>query len=176
MPKQVPILISACLLGERVRYDGRHKLDPFLLEKLKKIARWVPVCPEVGCGLSVPREPMNLKGDPATPRLAGVKTGTDYTERMSEWLKVRLLEMEPLGLCGYVCKKNSPSCSGMGRIDVFDDAGNATGAGTGIFTKAFMERFPRVPVEEEGRLRDPQAMEAFLYKVVALRRDRGAGG
>lgn len=174
MPEQVPILVSACLLGEKVRYDGGHKRDPLLLEKFANIGRWVPVCPEVGCGLPVPREPMNLIGDPAAPRLVGAVSGTDYTGRMKEWTKARLRDMEPLGLCGYVCKKNSPSCSGMGRIEVMGVSGTPAGAGTGIFTKAFVERFPHVPVEEEGRLRDPLAMEAFLEKAFALARVRGA--
>ena len=168
MADPIPILISACLLGEKVRYDGGDKRDPFLIETFGKFARWIPVCPEVGCGLAIPREPMILKGDPVTPRLSGANTGTDYTARMTRWADARLGELEPFGLCGYVCKKNSPSCSGIGRIDVLGESGAVAGPGSGIFTKAFVERFPRVPVEEEGRLRDPAVREAFLEKVFAL--------
>ncbi len=170
MADPIPMLISACLLGEKVRYDGGHKRDPFLLEVFGKIVRWIPVCPEVGCGLSVPREPMILKGDPAAPRLSGANSGTDYTERMMVWTGARLGELEPLGLCGYVCKKNSPSCSGIGRIEVAGGSGAVAGPGSGIFTKAFVERFPQVPVEEEGRLRDPAVREIFLRRALALHR------
>jgi uncharacterized protein YbbK (DUF523 family) len=170
MTDPIPVLISACLLGEKVRYDGGHKLDRFLLENFGKIVRWVPICPEVGCGLSVPREPMVLKGDPAAPRLAGVNSGTDHTERMMRWANVRLRELEPVGLSGYICKKNSPSCSGIGRIEVVGDSGAAAGPGSGIFTKAFVEHFPHVPVEEEGLLRDPAVREKFLERAFALHR------
>lgn len=168
MAGPIPILISACLLGEKVRFNGGHKRDPLLLEVFGKFALWIPVCPEVGCGLPVPREPMILKGDSAATRLAGANSGTDYTERMVRWTGTRLRELEPLGLCGYVCKKNSPSCSGIGRIDVVGDSGAVAGAGSGVFTKAFVERFPHLPVEEEGCLRDPAVREAFLEKVFAL--------
>ena len=170
MTDPIPILISACLLGKNVRYDGGHKRDPFLLETFGTFVRWIPVCPEVGCGLSTPREPMRLSGDPDAPRLVGVESGTDYTERMMRWTQIRLRELEPLGLCGYVCKRNSPSCSGIGWIDVVGDSGAVAGPGSGIFTKAFVERFPHVPVEEEGRLRDPAVRESFLEKAFALRR------
>jgi len=170
MADPIPVLISACLLGEKVRYDGGHKLDRFLLENFGKIVRWVPICPEVGCGLSVPREPMVLKGDPASAMLVGANSGTDHTERMMRWAKVRLRELKSIGLCGYVCKKNSPSCSGIGRIDVIGDSGAVSGPGSGIFTKAFVERFPHVPVEEEGRLRDPAVRESFLEKAFSLHR------
>ena len=180
MADPIPVLISACLLGEKVRYDGGHKHAPFLLESFGPTVRWIPVCPEVECGLSTPREPMGLAGVPDAPRLVGVDSGADYTERMMSWAKVRLRELESIGLCGYVCKKNSPSCSGIGRIEVIGDSGNPAGSGTGIFTKAFVKRFPQIPIEEEGRLRDPAARGAFIEKVYALsevrrsRRRRGA--
>lgn len=170
MADPIPVLVSACLLGRNVRYDGGHKRDPFLMESFGAKVLWVPVCPEVECGLSTPREPMRLAGIPGSPRLVGAESGADYTERMLRWAKVRLRELESIGLCGYVCKKNSPSCSGIGRIDVVCDAGTLAGPGSGLFTKAFVEHFPDLPVEEEGRLRDPAAREAFLEKVFALSR------
>jgi len=169
MADPIPVLISACLLGRNVRYDGGHKRDPFLLESFGVIVRWIPVCPEVECGLSIPREPMRLAGVPDAPRLVGVDSGADYTERMMSWAKVRLRELESIGLCGYVCKKNSPSCSGIGRIEVTPDSGTPAGTGSGLFTKAFVERFPHIPVEEEGRLRDSARMGSFLKEVFALR-------
>jgi uncharacterized protein YbbK (DUF523 family) len=180
MGDRIPILISACLLGKNVRYDGGHKRDPFILGMFGESVRWVPVCPEVECGLSTPREPMRLAGDPDTPRLVGVDSGADHTERIIRWAKGRLRELESIGLCGYICKRNSPSCSGVGRIEVSDDSGAVAGPGSGLFTKAFVERFPHLPVEEEGRLREPTAREALLEKVFALmevrrsRRRRGA--
>jgi uncharacterized protein YbbK (DUF523 family) len=100
--------ISTCLLGERVRYDGGHKLDRFLVHTLGQYVEWVPVCPEVEMGLPIPRESMWLIGDPETPHLVTVKSGTDYTDRMIAWARERLEQLAALDLCGFVFKKDSP--------------------------------------------------------------------
>ena len=152
MPERVRILVSACLLGEKVRYDGGHKRNPFLNEKLGPFVEWVRVCPEVDCGLPVPREAMRLGGDPKRPRLVTIMTGTDHTERMERWAKARLEELSGLDLHGYICKKDSPSC-GMEPV--------------GVFTRMIIERFLHLPVEEEGRLADPARCERFLRRVKA---------
>ena len=171
MPEPVRILVSACLLGGKVRYDGGHKRDPFLLETLGPHVEWVPVCPEVDCGLPVPREAMRLVGDPKRPRLVTNKTGVDLTERMERWARARLDELSGVDLCGYICKKDSPS-SGMERVKVHGEEGIPARTGAGIFTRMFMERFPLIPVEEEGRLTDPVLREMFIERVFCLRRFR----
>jgi uncharacterized protein YbbK (DUF523 family) len=148
----VKILVSACLLGEKVRYDGGHKRELFLNETLGPFVEWVRVCPEVDCGLPVPREAMRLVGDPKHPLLLTNRTGIDYTERMERWAKARLEELSDLDLCGYICKKDSPSC-GMEPA--------------GVFTRMFTERFPHLPVEEEGRLANPVSRERFIQRVKA---------
>lgn len=172
MPERVKILVSACLLGEKVRYDGGHRRDLFLNGTLGPFVEWVPVCPEVECGLPVPREAMRLVGDPGRPRLVTNRTGTDHTERMERWAAARLEELSRLDLCGYICKKDSPS-SGMERVKVYGGGGVPARTGAGVFTRIFMERFPRVPVEEEGRLTDPVLREMFVERVFCLRRFRG---
>ena len=174
MTGPAPVLISACLLGERVRYDGGHKRCEPLLEALHGRVRWIPVCPEVECGLPVPRESMRLAGTPSAPRLVGTESGADHTRRMLRWAEKRLRDLASHGVCGYVCKRNSPSCSGQGRIEVFGDAGEPARPGTGLFTKAFLERFPSVPVEEELPLQDPVLRKRFLEKAFALRRSTGS--
>lgn len=156
----VRVLISSCLLGEKVRYDGGHKRDPFLAETLGRFVEYLPVCPEVECGLPVPREAMRLEGDPAAPRLVTIGTGIDHTARLTRFAAARLRELAPRGLCGAICKKDSPSC----------------GMKTGLFTKTFMVCFPFVPVEEEGRLQDPVLREMFVEKVFTLKRFRDAVG
>jgi uncharacterized protein YbgA (DUF1722 family)/uncharacterized protein YbbK (DUF523 family) len=172
MTERVKILVSACLLGEKVRYDGGHKRDLFLNETLGPFVEWVRVCPEADCGLPVPREAMRLVGDPVHPRLVTNRTGIDHTERMERWAAARLEELSRLDLCGYICKKDSPS-SGMERVKVYG-AGDGIPArtGAGVFTRMFMERFPRIPVEEEGRLTDPVLREMFVERVFCLRRFR----
>lgn len=152
MPNPVRILVSACLLGEKVRYDGGHKRDLFLNETLGPFVEWVRVCPEVDGGLPVPREAMRFVGDPKSPRLVTNRTGVDHTERMERWAAARLEELSVLDLCGYICKKDSPSC-GMEPA--------------GVFTRMFMERFPHLPVEEEGRLADPMRREKFIQRIKA---------
>ena len=172
MTEPIKILVSACLLGEKVRYDGGHKRDLFLNETLAPFVEWVRVCPEVDCGLPVPREAMRLVGDPKRPRLITNKTGIDHTERMERWAAARLEELSGLDLCGYICKKDSPS-SGMERVKVYGGGAGATArTGAGVFTRMFMERFPRIPVEEEGRLTDPVLREMFVERVFCLRRFR----
>jgi uncharacterized protein YbgA (DUF1722 family)/uncharacterized protein YbbK (DUF523 family) len=152
----IRVLVSSCLLGEKVRYDGGHKRDPFLVETLGRFVEVVPVCPEVECGLPTPREAMRLAGDPAHPRLVTLKTGVDHTGRMQRWTRRKLRDLEGMDLSGYVCKKGSPS----------------SGMEAGMFTKAFMERFPLIPVEEEGRLQDPALRETFVERMFTLRRLR----
>ena len=172
MRERIKVLVSACLLGEKVRYDGGHKRDLFLIETLGPFVEWVRVCPEADCGLPVPREAMRLVGDPKHPRLVTNKIGVDHTERMERWAKARLEELSGLDLCGYICKKDSPS-SGMERVKVYGGGdGIPTRTGAGVFTRMFMERFPRIPVEEEGRLTDPVLREMFIERVFCLRRFR----
>jgi uncharacterized protein YbgA (DUF1722 family)/uncharacterized protein YbbK (DUF523 family) len=161
--------ISTCLLGEPVRYDGGHKRDPFLVNELGRYVEWVPVCPEVEMGLPVPREPMRLVGDPDAPHLIAPKSGTDYTERMTAWAHKRVEELAEEGLHGFVFKKDSPS-SGLFRVRVYDERGMAQRAGVGMFARAFAERFPLLPVEEEGRLHDAYLRENFIGRIFAYQR------
>ena len=135
-----------------MRYDGGHKRDRFLIETLGPFVEWVRVCPEVDGGLPVPREAMRLEGDPKRPRLVTNRTGIDHTERMERWAKTRLEELSGLDLRGCICKKDSPSCG-------LEPAG--------VFTRMFLERFPHLPVEEEGRRADPMRWEKFIQRIKA---------
>jgi uncharacterized protein YbgA (DUF1722 family)/uncharacterized protein YbbK (DUF523 family) len=167
----IRILVSSCLLGEKVRYDGGHKRDLFLVETLGRFVEYVPVCPEVECGLPTPREAMRLVGDTDFPRLVTAKTGVDHTRKMQGWIRTKLEALEGMDLCGYICKKDSPS-SGMERVKVYGETGIPAKIGVGMFTKAFLDRFPLIPVEEEGRLQDPALREMFVERVFTLRRLR----
>lgn len=160
--------ISSCLLGNPVRYDGGHKLERFLRDTLGTFVTWVPVCPEVEYGLPVPREALRLVGDAADPRLVGVRTGVDHTAAMKAWAARRLDELAGEDLCGFVFKSSSPS-SGMRQVKVYPPGGGApSAAGVGVFARAFMERFPHLPVEDEGRLCDPAIREGFIERLFVL--------
>jgi len=176
-PDRIRLGISACLLGRPVRYDGGHKLDPFLAETLGAYVEWIPVCPEVECGLPVPREAMHLVGDPAAPRLLTIRSQIDHTERMLAWARRRVAELQREDLCGFVFKSRSPS-SGLQRVKVYDASGNFRTTGVGLFARAFLDRFPLLPAEDEGRLHDPALRENFIERIFCLKRyrDLRAGG
>ena len=142
--------ISACLLGEEVRFDGGHKRDRFLTDELGKHVEWVPVCPEVEVGMGTPRETLHLVRDSRTLRMITTRTAIDYTDRMNQWARSRVEALAREDLDGYVLKKDSPSC-GVWRVKVFGPDGN-TRDGIGLFAAIVVQRFPLLPVEEEGRL------------------------
>lgn len=169
--EKIRIGISACLLGQKVRYDGGHKLDRFLADTLGQYFEYVPVCPEVECGLPVPRESMRLEGDSESPRLVTSRTKQDMTERMVRWAKKRVIELEKEELCGYIFKSDSPS-SGLERVKVYNEKGVPVKKGVGIFARIFMRHFPLLPVEDEGRLHDPELRENFLERIFTLKRWR----
>jgi uncharacterized protein YbgA (DUF1722 family)/uncharacterized protein YbbK (DUF523 family) len=169
---QQPVIrlgISTCLLGERVRYDGGHKLDRYLTGTLGHFFEWVSVCPEVEMGLPIPREPIHLEGDLDDPRLVSIKSREDLTDRMKAWAARRVEELAEEGLHGFVFKKDSPS-SGLFRVKVYNEHGMAERNGTGMFPREVMNRFPLLPLEEEGRLNDMPLRENFIERVFAYYR------
>jgi uncharacterized protein YbgA (DUF1722 family)/uncharacterized protein YbbK (DUF523 family) len=167
--EKIRLGISACLLGQNVRWNGGHALDRFLAFTLGKYVEYVPVCPEVECGFGIPRDTFRLIGDPQDPRLVIPRTGADHTERMRAWARKRVAELEKEDLCGFIFKSDSPS-SGMERVKVYDEKGMPRKIGTGIFARIFMEHFPLTPAEEEGRLHDPALRENFIEQIFACKR------
>jgi uncharacterized protein YbgA (DUF1722 family)/uncharacterized protein YbbK (DUF523 family) len=165
----VRIGISSCLLGEHVRFDGNHKRDAFLVEVFGRHVTWVPVCPEVEMGLGVPRETMRLEQHGPEIRLVTPKTGADHTDRLRTFAAQRLTALGRERLCGYILKKDSPSC-GMERVRLYSSTGVPDRSGQGLFAAALMQRFPHLPVEEEGRLQDPRLRENFVARVFAYQR------
>ena len=130
----------------------------------------VPACPEVEVGMGTPRETVRLVGESSAPRMVGGKSGEDWTTRMNRYSAKRSRELAAEDLCGYVFKKNSPSC-GMERVAVKGGKGNMPRkVGTGLFAAELMRRLPLLPVEEEGRLNDPGLRENFIVRVFAYHR------
>lgn len=166
--------VSSCLLGHEVRFDGGHKRDRFVTDHLGAFVEWVPVCPEVEAGLGVPRPTLGLvreEGGEAEPSLVERASGRDHTERMRRFAAARVRALRGLDLCGYVLKKDSPSC-GMTRVKVYGGKGGAKRDGRGLFAEALLEAFPRLPIEEEGRLNDAGLRENFVVRLFAYRRLR----
>lgn len=171
MEDKIRLGISSCLLGENVRYDGGHKRDRFITDTLGQFVEFVPVCPEVECGLGTPRESMHLEGNPESPRLITTRTKTDLTDRMVTWARARVNELEREDLCGFIFKSNSPS-SGMERVRIYNDKGIPQKKGVGMFARIFMDHFPLLPFEDDGRLHDVRLRENFIERIFALKRWR----
>lgn len=171
MEVKIRMGVSACLLGEKVRYDGGHQWDRYLTDTLGQYFDFVPVCPEVEIGLPVPREALRLVGAAERPRLVTSRSGQDLTERMETWAEQRVVELEREGLCGFIFKGRSPS-SGMARVKLYEPSGIPSQKGVGLFARIFMQHFPLLPVEEDGRLHDPKLRENFIECVFTFKRWR----
>jgi uncharacterized protein YbgA (DUF1722 family)/uncharacterized protein YbbK (DUF523 family) len=169
-PRAIRIGVSSCLLGCKVRFDGGHKKDDFLVGTFGRWVEWVPVCPEVEVRMGTPRESVRLVREGDGVRLVAPKSGKDWTDAMGSYAVERVEELVGKRLCGYVLKKDSPSC-GMERVKVYG-AGMPTKSGTGVFAQALLARLPNLPVEEEGRLCDPQLRDNFVERVFAYHRLR----
>lgn len=172
----IRIGVSACILGDEVRYNGGHKLDRFIRDTLGNFVEFVKVCPEFELGLGVPRETLRLvRPGPGGSQLRMIApgSGTEHTEAMLAWARKRVAELAALDLCGYIVQKGSPSC-GMERVKVYPQAaGGSPGRdGRGLFTQVLMEMLPHLPVEEDGRLNDPMLRDSFIVRVFAYRRLR----
>jgi uncharacterized protein YbbK (DUF523 family) len=146
--------VSACLLGEEVRWDGGHKRDDWITGTLGRLVQFVPVCPEVEIGLGVPRPPIGIDGE---GRLRVTSTGEDLTDRMAGFAEARLAALD--GIAGYVLKARSPSCGKEG-VPHGDRR-----TGPGAFAAALLRRFPGIPVEDEVRLADPAVRAEFLRRI-----------
>lgn len=170
----IRIGVSSCLLGQPVRWDGGHKRDELLVDQLGPFVEWVPVCPEAELGLGVPREAIHLERQGGAVRLVGAKTGADHGDAMRRWAVRRVRALERLELCGYVLKKSSPSC-GLERVPIRTAKGRDKN-GRGVFASVLVDASPELPVEEEGRLRDPRLRENWLERVFAYRRLRSLFG
>jgi uncharacterized protein YbbK (DUF523 family) len=155
--------VSACLLGEQVRYDGGHKRNAFLLEDLAAHVRFVPVCPEVGIGLGVPREAIRLVRSGEQIRLVG--PGGDHTDAVRRWAAATIADLRGRDLSGFVLKKGSPSC-GLERVRVWGEGGEPhSRQGRGVFAQALVDALPALAIEEEGRLHDPRLREHFVNRI-----------
>ena len=160
------IAISGCLMGEAVRYNGGHKENRFCSKVLSEYFEFVTLCPEIAIGLGVPREPIRLIGEPKDPRARGaVDVSRDVTAPLAEYGRQMANELDDI--CGYIFMHKSPSC-GLERVKLYRPDGLARQEGAqGVYSRAFCEMRPDLPVEEDGRLCDPVLRENFLVRVYA---------
>lgn len=160
---KIRVGISACLLGENVRFDGGHQYSRYCSETLEPYFQYQPVCPEVGSGMSTPREVVRLVNFNEERRMIGYRSGHDYTDAIQAYNERNLPELAQVS--GFIFKRKSPSC-GMERVKVYQPNKDIPeNDGVGLFAKAFMQRYPLVPTEEDGRLNDPLLRENFVQRV-----------
>jgi len=163
----ITIGVSACLLGEHVRYDGGHKHDRYITDILGTYFTLIPVCPEVGCGLPTPREAMRLEGDPAAPRLMTRQTRINKTEQMLAYCSTKIRELEHEDLCGFIFKERSPSC-GLTAVPLYG-SGTSEMFSVGLFANEVVRCFPLMPLEEAERLNNPLIRKNFIERVFLYR-------
>lgn len=164
----IQIGISACVLGEKVRYDGGHKNSPFCSDVLANFVSYVPVCPELAIGLGIPRPAIRLmqKSDGEVRLVNNKDSSIDFTEKMHAFSDAKLPSLQQLS--GYVVCAKSPSC-GMERVRLVNEKGELQGKiATGLFTRRLMQAYPWLPVEEDGRLLDAELRENFITRVYAI--------
>jgi len=166
---EIKIGISSCLLGKKVRFDAGHKHDRYITDLLGRFVEFVPVCPEIEVGMGVPREAVRLVGDLLSPRMVGTRTGEDWTDRMTAYSQKRVGKRDLVDLSGFILKNRSPSC-GMERVKLYLSPDKVERKGVGLFAAALMQRFPDLPIEEEGRLSDADLRENFIERVFAYHR------
>lgn len=163
----IKIGISSCVNGENVRFDGGHKSNKFASKVLAPYFTYVPICPEVGSGMSVPRPSIRLITNEERIALVDSKDSSlDYTDSMVEFSQKTVAQLKETEMCGYIVCANSPSC-GMERVKVYSK-NSATKNGVGLYTQILMKEMPWLPVEEDGRLSDPVLKENFITRVFCL--------
>lgn len=170
MPQNdIKIGVSTCLLGEEVRFDSGHKRDRFVVDELGRYVTFMAVCPEVGIGMSIPREAIRLVRHGDEIRLRGTRSDTDHTDAMLAYAQASVAPLIEAGICGYIFKKGSPSC-GLFRVKVYAENGMPSHDGRGLYARVLTAHLPDLPMEEEGRLFDPTLRENFVTRLFAYRR------
>ncbi|AGO54111.1 YbgA family protein [Serratia plymuthica] len=168
MSDKIPVGISACLLGDAVRFDGGHKRLAFAVEQLAPYVRFESVCPEMAIGLPTPRPALRLSKQqhPSPAMRFSNDDSVDVTDKMQRFSEQRVAELGHL--CGYIVCAKSPSC-GMERVRVYSENGKESRKnGVGLFTAELLRQMPWLPVEEDGRLNDATLRENFVERVYAL--------
>jgi len=168
---KIRVGVSACLIGEKVRWNGDHKQDQYIWGLLSDYFEWISVCPEVDIDMGIPREPVRLTGSLENPLMVGIKSGQDWTVKMKSYSRSKSAALVKQTLGGFIFKKGSPSC-GLMRVAVYGKNNIPLKQGTGLFAAHVIKQFPHLPVEEEGRLNDAKIRENFIIRVFGYQRLR----
>ena len=165
---KILIGISSCLLGQKVRFDGNHKQQKFITGEFAAKFDYLPICPEMAIGLGVPRTPIHLVGDVNQQRAVNIKDESiDVTQQLVEFGRQKARQLQHVS--GYIFKKGSPSC-GVFNVKIYKSPTQVLNSGTGLYAQEIINANPLLPVEEEGRLKDPTLRANFLQRVEVYHR------
>jgi len=157
------ILVSACLLGEAVRYDGTHRRHDLLTKQFAIEFNLMPCCPEAGAGLGVPRPPVQLVAIDKKLHALGVEDSElDVTAALQQFSKDFLYSAGPIH--GAILKARSPSC-GVDSTPMFNNAGDQLGVTNGLFADTVKRMFNALPVIDESKINNRQACQVFKIAV-----------
>ena len=163
--------VSACLLGEELRYDGGHKRHRYLVEILGPELSWIPICPEVELGMGIPRPPIRLEETEGSSRLVEMEGLIDHSAAMTRFSRNKLRQLKNVGLDGCILKSKSPSC-GLGSVEVWLSGRPIHREGSGFFAKELREGLPLLPLIEESGLEDVGQKEQFIERIFCHNRWR----
>jgi uncharacterized protein YbgA (DUF1722 family)/uncharacterized protein YbbK (DUF523 family) len=171
MSDSIKIGVSACVAGERVRFDRTHRRSAYLTETLANHVEFVPICPEIACGMGIPREPLRQVDCAGEIRLIAYESGKDLTGKMTKWAKRVLKGLDKEGICGFVLRVHSPSCA-VNKSRIHSTDGTPPTMGPGFFTRLLQEHDPLMPVVSSEALQNAVLRENFIRRVFVLHRWR----
>ncbi len=161
------IAVSACLLGQPVRYDGGHRYHSFVAEVLARRFELVAICPEVGAGMGVPRPTIRLVAGGDGVRVVRVdEPQHDETQRLQDYARKMVVELA--GVCACVFKSRSPSCGLQSPL-------HPEGSSPGLFARELQRAWPQMPLVDDDQLLDGAAQRRFVAQAIAYAQG-GHGG
>ncbi|MDC0336509.1 DUF1722 domain-containing protein [Pseudodesulfovibrio sp.] len=171
MSETINIGVCACSLGEKVRNNGRHSLDTYLTETLAKYVKFIPACPEVACGMNIPRERLQQVDCGGEIRLIAAQSGEDWTDRMIKCNHKLLDSLGEENIDGYILRREAVSCA-LDKSKIQQTDGKQPRLAPGFFTRQMMERYPLLPLVDNLRLQNPIIRENFIRRVFVYKRWR----
>ena len=165
------VVISRCIDFDSCRYDGQV-IRASLREQLEPHVDFVPICPELGIGLGVPRDPVRLVRRSGVAHMVQPSTCRDVTAEMDSFSDDFLTSIGAVD--AFILKSRSPSCAVRDAKVFDDDDGTAFDPGPGLFAARVLERFPHAAVEDEAGMNDLGRRHRFLTKAFALAGARAA--
>ena len=163
--RSIRVAASECLLGRSVRWNGEHNGDAWPRQRLEKVFTLVGICPEVGIGMGVPRNPIQLVGEASAPRVVAVDDPSlDYTDRLKGYASEVAVALDDVH--GYIFADRSPSC-GLAGVKVFAKDGSFERGGRGVYAAGVLAAYPDLPVVDAETLDDESVLLDFVLSVLA---------